>query len=283
LAQKPEHRDESRQAPKAATQDGPGEDGAARSPALLGIATEAEKQGALEDEQNAETPWLSSVVTNLRSFLGIAALLVFVLPAVVLVLTMLGDDNKPVSMNTATARGGGSAINSQDQPEGGEQRGNGEVSHPLLGRHDRSSGTSSEDDGEGPTRRTVPDQRDAHQAQDATVVAGTATPTAAAAGSPEPVSSVAASSASATEPVEGNVEAPTSSTPPVPPDTPTGPTTATKPTSAPAEAASPITQQASSSDPSAPAIAGAMPTPGDIPVEDFQGHVSDTSVYDPSE
>ena len=281
MAQKPEHRDASRPAPKAATQDGPGEGGAARSPALTGIATGAEKQGALEDEQNAGMGWLISVGANLRPFLGIAALLAFVLPTVVLVLTLLGDGDKPVSMKTATARGGGSAINLQD--EGGERRGNGEVTHPLLGRHDGSPGTSSEDDGGGPTRRTGRDQREARQAQDATVVAGTATPTAAAAGSPEPVSSSAASSASATEPVEGNVEAPTASTPAVPHDTPTGPTTATPPTSAPAEAAPPIAQQASPPDPSAPAIAGAMPTPGDVPGEDFQGQVSDTSIYDPSE
>jgi hypothetical protein len=248
-----------------------------------GLAQKPENQGVHEDEQNAETRWLSSLGANLRPFLGIAALLAFALPAVVLVLTLLGDDNTPVSMETATARGGGNGIDRQGQPEGGERSGNSEVSHRLLGRHDGLPGTSSEDDGGGPTWRTGREQRDAHQAQDATVVASTAAPTAAAAGSPEPVSSPAASSASAIEPVEGSEEASRTSTPAVPPDTPTDPTTATRPTSASAESPPPLTQQASSPDPSASAIARAMPTRGDVPVEDFQGQVSDTSIYDPSE
>jgi hypothetical protein len=242
------------------------------------LAQKPANQGVHEDEQNAEKRLLNSLGANLRPFLGIAALLAFALPAVVLVLTLLGDDNKPVSMETATARGGGSAINRQSQPEGKEQSENAEVSDRLLGRHDESPGTSSEGDGEGLTSRSGRDQRDTHQAQDATVADSTATPTAVAAGSPEPVSSVAASSASATEPVEGSVVAPTASTPAIPPDTPTGPTTATQSTSAPAEAAPPIAQQASSP----PTIARAMPTPGDVPVEDLQGQVSDTSIYDPS-
>ena len=108
-----------------------------RSPAPTGVATGAGSQGGLEaetDERNAESRWLMSVDSDLRSFLGIAALLVLVLPAVVFVLTLLADDNKPVSMKTPTARGGGSAVTHQSQSDGGERSGKARwVTAPLVG------------------------------------------------------------------------------------------------------------------------------------------------------
>jgi hypothetical protein len=282
----PEPRVASRQELYASTQDGPWRGEADTSPALAGAATGAESQ----DQRDAEAGWLMSVGADLRSFLGIAALLVFALPAVVLVLTLLGDDNKPVSMKTPTARG--SAITRQDRPEGRER--NGEGGDRLLGRHDASPGTSSEGKGAAPTQQTGRDQRGSNKVQDTSVAAVPATPASAATGSLEPVSSVAASSsptstvaassAPATGPVEGSGEAPTASTPSVAPDASTGPTTATQPaSSAPAESAPPVAQQASSLDPSASAIARGMPAPGEAPAEDFQGAVPDASNYDPSE
>jgi hypothetical protein len=283
----PEPRVASRQELQASSQDDPWKGGGDRSPALAGVATGAGSQDALEQERNAETGWLISVGTDLRSFLGIAALLVFVLPAVVLVLTLMGADNKPVSMNTPTARGGGSAITRQSQPGGGERSGDREGGNRLPGRHDRSPGTVSEGDGVGPTSQTGRDQRSSHQVQDTSVAAAPATPTAAAAGSPEPVSSVAASSAPissvaassapATGPVEGSGETPTPSTPSVPQDTSTAPTTATQPASATAQSAPPLAQQASSLDPSASAIARGMPATGEASAEDFQGVIPDAS------
>ena len=276
----PERRVASRQEPQASTQDGPWKGGSDRPPAHTSIAPGAESQGALEDEHNAGAGWLVSVGSDLRSTLGIAALLVFVLPAIVLVLTLLGDDNKPVAMKTATARGRESAINHQNQPQGGERN---------AGR-DGSPGTSSEDDGVGPTQQTGRDHKHAHQAEDATVAAVPATPTAAAAASPEPASSAAASSVPATESVASSVQASASPTSSVPPDTSTTPSTATQPTSAPAESAPPPAQQSSSPDASAPAIAApdasapaiAGTIPGDVPEDAVQEGLPDASVYDPS-
>jgi hypothetical protein len=282
----PEPRVASRQELYASTQDGPWRGEADTSPALAGAATAAEG----EDGQNAEAGWPIWVGGELRSFLGIAALLVFALPAVVLVLTLLGEDNKPVSMKTPTARG--NAITQQDRTEGGDRSGNRDGSDRLLRRHDASPVTSSEGDGAAPTRQTGRDQRGSNKVQDTSAAAVPATPTSAAAGSPEPSSSVAASatptstvaasSAPATRTVEGSGEAPTASTPSVPPDASTGPITQ-PPSSAPAESAPPIAQQPSLLDPSASAIARGMPAPGEAPAGDFQSVVPDINSYDPSE
>jgi hypothetical protein len=288
----PEPRVPTRQELRASTQDGPWKSGSEGPPAPTGVATGAESQDTLEDEHDAEAGWLISVGADLRSFLGIAALMIFALPAVVLVLTLLGEDSKPVPMKTPTARGGGSAITQQDRTEGGERKR--EDGDRLLGRHDASPGTRSKGDRAAPTRQTGLDQRGSNQVQETPVAAVPAA--APAAGSPEPVSSVAASSAPtstaaasspassapASVPAGASGEAPTASTPSVAPHASTDPTT-TQPSSAPAESAPPVAQQASSTDPSAPAIAGGMPASGAAPVEDFQEEVPDANSYDPSE
>ena len=288
----PEPRVPTRQELRASTQDGPWKSGSEGPPAPTGVATGAESQDTLEDEHDAEAGWLISVGADLRSFLVIAALMIFALPAVVLVLTLLGEDSKPVPMKTPTARGGGSAITQQDRTEGGERKR--EDGDRLLGRHDASPGTRSKGDRAAPTRQTGLDQRGSNQVQETPVAAVPAA--APAAGSPEPVSSVAASSAPistaaassaassapASVPAGASGEAPTASTPSVAPHASTDPTT-TQPSSAPAESAPPVAQQASSTDPSAPAIAGGMPASGAAPVEDFEEEVPDASSYDPSE
>ena len=274
LPREPEPRVASRQDLQTSTQDEPWKGIEGQPPALTGVAT----GDVSEDGLNAEAGWLNSVSSELRSFLGIAALMVFLLPAVVLGLTLLGNDAKPVPIKTATARDGGSATTRQ--AERGERSGNGEVSDRRLGSHEGSAGTSSDDDATGSTGQTG--RSDANQAQDTTGSVST-TPTAAAAGSPEPAntvspsasSSVAASPAPATVPADSSVEAPTASTPSVPPDTSTGPTTATRPTSA---GSSPRTsQQDSSVDPSASAIARGMPAPSDVPAKDVQEGDSNVS------
>lgn len=288
LPREPEPRVASRQDLQTSTQDEPWKGIAGQPPALTGVATGDDS----EDGLNAEAGWLTSVSSELRSFLGIAALMVFLLPAVVLGLTLLGNDAKPVPIKTATARDGGSETTRQAEPERGERSGNGEVSDRLLGSHDGSAETSSDDDVTGSTGQTGRDQRDANQAQDTTDSVST-TPTAAAAESPEPASSVspsassfvassvAASPAPATVPADSSVEAPTASTPSVPPDTSTGPTTATQPTSA--GSAHPTSQQDSSVDPSASAIAREMPAPGDVPAKDVPEGDSNVSRDDASE
>lgn len=269
-----------------------------RSPALTGAAAGAESQGApgaKTDERNLGSRWLISAGSELRSFLGIAALLVFVLPAVVLVLTLLGNDNKPVSMKMPTERDGGSAVTHKVQTEGGERSGEGEMGDRFPVRHDRSSRTSSEDEGVGPALQTGQDQAGAQQAQDApvTVAAVPATPTADAAGSPEPVSSAAASSAPASSvaassvpvavPADGSGEVSTAPAASVPSDTAPAPTNATQPAPEPAESAPPVAQQASPLDPSAPAIAGGMPTPSEVPARDYQDVAPQDRSYDQSE
>lgn len=280
LPREPEPRVASRQDLQTSTQDEPWKGEAGQPPALTGVATG-------DDELNAEAGWLTSVSSELRSFLGIAALMVFLLPAVVLGLTLLGNDAKPVPIKTATARDGGSASTRRAEPESGERSGNGEVSDRLPGSHEGSPGTSSDDDVTGSTGQTGRDQSDANQAQDTTGSVST-TPTAAAAGSPEPVNTVSPSASSsvtssvaaspATAPADSSVEAPTASTPP---DTSTGPTTATQPTSA--GSAPPTSQQDSSVDPSASAIARGMPAPSDLPAKDVQEGDSNVSRDDASE
>lgn len=293
LPREPEPRVASRQDRQTSAQDEPWKGIAGQPPALTGVATGDDS----EDGLNAEAGWLSSVSSELRSFLGIAALMVFLLPAVVLGLTLLGNDAKPVPIKTATARDGGSATTRQTEPETGERSGNGEVSDRVLGSHEGSAGTSSDDDVTGSSGQTGRDQSDANQAQDTTGSVSTGavstTPTAAAAGSPEPASSVSpsasssvassvtASPAPATVPADSSVEAPTASTPSVPPDTSTGPTTATQPTSA--GSAPATSQQDSSVDPSASAIARGMPAPGDVPAKDAQEGDSNVSRDDASE
>lgn len=285
LPRESEPRVASRQDLQTSTQDEPWKGVAGQPPALTGVATG-------DDGLNAEAGWLTSVSSELRSFLGIAALMVFLLPAVVLGLTLLGSDAKPVPIKTATARDGGSETTRRAEPERGERSGNGEVSDRLPGSHEESPGTSSGDDVTGSTGQTGRDQSDANQAQDTTGSVST-TPKAAAAGSPEPAStvspsasssassSVAASPAPATVPADSSVEAPTASTPSVPPDTSTGPTTATRPTSD--GSAPPTSQQDSSVDPSASAIARGMPAPSDVPAKDVQEGDSNVSRDDASE
>lgn len=291
LPREPEPRVASRQDLQTSTQDETWKGIAGQPSALTGVATG-------DDGLNAEAGWLTSVSSELRSFLGIAALMVFLLPAVVLGLTLLGNDAKPVPIKTATAHDGGSAPTSQPEPERGERSGNGEVSDRLLGSHEGSPETSSDDDVTGSTGQTGRDQSDANQAQDTT---GSVSTTPTAAGSPEPAntvspsasnsvassvtssvaSSVAASPAPATVPADSSVEAPAASTPSVSPDTSSGPTTATQPTSA--GSAPSTSQQDSSVDPSASAIARGMPAPSDVPSGDAQEGDSNVSRDDASE
>ena len=268
--------------PRESTQEGPWKDGTERLPTLTGGAAGGESQSAPQDERDAEAGWLDSVGSDLRSFLGIGALVIFVLPAIVLVLTLLGNGLKPVPIEKATARGGRNAIVHHDQPQGG-----GRNDH-FTGRNGGSPGTDSEANGVGPTQQTASDQREAPKAQGATVTTAPATSSASAsasaatsaAASPEPASSSPTSSAPATGSVAAGSAPATSSASPA---ASTAPATATQPTSTPAGPAPPASQQASSPASSAPPLAGAMPTPGDVPVGGVQGGVpADAGTYDPS-
>lgn len=194
---------------------------------------------------------------DLRSYLVMAALLVFVLPAVVLLLTLLADYGRPAPMQKSDTGGGRSEVaHRRAHPEADERGASSEGGVRPLGRggEDGSSEGGSEANGAGPTRQSVREPGDADQAQDPPdkVTSAPATPTA---------------TAGASGPTEVLGSAPAPPTPTAEP-TPVG-------ASAPPMATAP--------DISAPAIVGPMPTPSEVPLDGVEDSVSDGRLYDPPE
>lgn len=205
---------------------------------------------------------------DLRSYVGMAALLVFVLPAVVLLLTLLADYGRPTLMQKSDSGGGRSEVaHRRVHPEADEQgasRERGVVRPRDRGGEDGSPEGGSEVNGAGPTRQAVREPGDAVQAQDpldaATFTPATPTATAGASGSNEVLGSAPA--------------------PPTPTAEPT-PVGASPP--ALAEAATASADPDPAPEISAPAIVGPMPTPSDVPPDGAQDTLTDGRLYDPPE
>ena len=196
---------------------------------------------------------------ELRSYLGTVALLVFVLPAVVLVLTLLDEDSAPRPMQTSDSGKGNSEV-AQRQARF-ERGGDGEGDVRPIKRHGVSRESMPEDDRASPTRQTGPDQEGLRQSRDAS---GTAIPT----GAPtlaEQGGSQAAPSVPPAEPAPANTEVPTPLTPSSAPAATAAPATAAP--STPVAATTPP-----ASDQSAPTIAAPIPTPIEVPLDGAQDH-----------
>ena len=218
---------------------------------------------------------LSPVWDSVRSYLGIVALLVLVLPAAVLLLTLLAENSRPMSTKASSTEGGEAEVaNRQARLELGGRGGSGEEGvHSLARRNeDGSPERGLEGEGAGPTRQigreeggTAPAQGPPSTATNtpaaSTATAGASTPT-------EPVGSQTVLPAPTAEPASVSVEAP--------PDSSSQPaTTVAAPASASAPA--PVEQTPVTA---APEIVSPMLAPGEVPGDSISGAVSGDPLLD---